>query len=340
MLLDVVVSYGLNPQWEASTGGGEYSSACPSCGGNDRFRLQPNKPQRNCTGSFWCRQCQVSGDTLAFCMKFLGDTFPQACQRLGNETGIPIPTIRSLIRNIPECFVPLPLIHPPDVWITKATAFVEWAHKNLLGDPYAISYLESRGISFATAQQHRIGFNPSAFFRPKEAWGIEEEGHLWFPSGIVLPSYDHDDTVIRLKIRRDDYRPDDTVPKYVAISGSSSGYNLVGNYLKRTVIAVESELDAYTLHTIFHDRALIVATGSCTKNPDAVAHDIIGFVKNILVSYDNDEGGEKMWKKWSSLYKNAYKSPVTIGKDSGEAYMHGYDFEAWYEKSLLEKKKI
>lgn len=33
----------------------EYSSACPNCGGYDRFRFWPN------VGNFWCRQCDLRG---------------------------------------------------------------------------------------------------------------------------------------------------------------------------------------------------------------------------------------------------------------------------------------
>jgi hypothetical protein len=34
---------------------GEYSSACPKCGGHDRFRYWPE------IGNFWCRQCGLKG---------------------------------------------------------------------------------------------------------------------------------------------------------------------------------------------------------------------------------------------------------------------------------------
>ncbi len=42
-LLDLASLAGLNPKKVASTKGGEYHSACPSCGGRDRFILQPEK---------------------------------------------------------------------------------------------------------------------------------------------------------------------------------------------------------------------------------------------------------------------------------------------------------
>jgi hypothetical protein len=44
---------------EAGTGGGEYSAACPFCGGTDRFRYHPAEGRwlcRGCTGARWADQ--------------------------------------------------------------------------------------------------------------------------------------------------------------------------------------------------------------------------------------------------------------------------------------------
>ena len=39
----------------ASTRGGEYAGPCPFCGGEDRFRVQPEQ------GQWFCRQCSSDG---------------------------------------------------------------------------------------------------------------------------------------------------------------------------------------------------------------------------------------------------------------------------------------
>jgi hypothetical protein len=41
MLLGLVHQMGINPKRVSSTKGGEYKSPCPSCGGKDRFTIQP-----------------------------------------------------------------------------------------------------------------------------------------------------------------------------------------------------------------------------------------------------------------------------------------------------------
>src|SRR4030042_5297384 len=41
-ILDLLNNRGINPRRAAGTHGGEYPSACPACGGNDRFHVWPD----------------------------------------------------------------------------------------------------------------------------------------------------------------------------------------------------------------------------------------------------------------------------------------------------------
>lgn len=71
-LVELAERVGLAPKLAASTQNGEYHSACPACGGNDRFIIQPNRLSRNGTlGCFLCRQCKTNGNSVKFCMNFL-----------------------------------------------------------------------------------------------------------------------------------------------------------------------------------------------------------------------------------------------------------------------------
>ena len=67
----------------ASTNGGEYGHVpCPSCGGEDRFYVQPHHPDGK--GRFYCRQCTPDGgDAIAYVQLMDGLTFPQALAALG-----------------------------------------------------------------------------------------------------------------------------------------------------------------------------------------------------------------------------------------------------------------
>jgi hypothetical protein len=51
---------------ELTRTGKEYHGACPMCGGTDRFCVWPAR------GRAWCRQCNASGDALAWAMRLDG----------------------------------------------------------------------------------------------------------------------------------------------------------------------------------------------------------------------------------------------------------------------------
>ena len=63
----------------ASTGGGEYHSPCPFCGGKDRFIIQPR------AGRWMCRQCDKRGDAIEFVKEYHGKDFKAACEYLRLE---------------------------------------------------------------------------------------------------------------------------------------------------------------------------------------------------------------------------------------------------------------
>lgn len=332
MLLDVVMHYGLSPEWEASTAGGEYSSPCPVCGGRDRFRMQPNKQHKKCLGSYFCRQCGINGDTIKFCMDFLKDTYPQACQRLG----ISLDNVASVHSLIPQLkyvsiFQPTELIYPSQAWQDNALTFIDWAHNNLLNTHEICDLLAKRGIDLQSIKRYRFGYCPETLFRKKELWGMEDDGKLlWIPAGIVIPTFD--ESILRIKIRRTEYKPADILPKYVALSGGANGMSFIGDQLKRRGIVVESELDAFMIHAHLGNEVFVIGTGSCTRNPDILVHEIVSLCRNIFIAYDNDEGGQKMWNKWKSIYKHAYPAPVSLGKDIGEAVELGMDIKDWWKQ--------
>src|ERR1700758_4877384 len=78
-LLQLAQEVGLEPFKTSSTGGGEYHSTCPSCGGKDRFILWPAK------GYYWCRQCNLKGDLIQFCRDFQRLSFRAACARVQKQ---------------------------------------------------------------------------------------------------------------------------------------------------------------------------------------------------------------------------------------------------------------
>lgn len=57
----------------------EFSTACPFCGGKDRFCVWPE------TNKFWCRQCDKKGDTITILREMDGMTFEDAANAIGKQ---------------------------------------------------------------------------------------------------------------------------------------------------------------------------------------------------------------------------------------------------------------
>lgn len=80
---DILREAGTPLRKKAGTEGGEYCGPCPSCGGADRFIVQPNHPR----GPRWmCRQCHTKwGDVIELVQWRDHCSFIEACARLGGE---------------------------------------------------------------------------------------------------------------------------------------------------------------------------------------------------------------------------------------------------------------
>lgn len=333
ILLELARECGVNPKWAASTGGGEYHSACPNCGGKDRFFIQPNKMMSKCMGSYCCRQCGKHGDAIQFGIDFLNLTFKDSAERVGVDL-----SSNEYMFKQKNTALPSHIVAPSPLWIEKAGLFVNWAYQSILQQPDILKNLEQRGIPLEAVKQYKIGWCRQNFSRPAHEWGIQRENDkpIWISKGIVIPTIENDGAIIRVKIRRHDYKEGDKLPKYVAISGSMNGLGIIGDTNNEIMIVVESELDAYALHHIAGDFVFIIAVGSNIKNPDNVTNYYAKNVPILLICHDNDDAGKNMLNKWKCLYPQAKGFPTPIGKDVGDAIMLGFDIKKW----LLDEQAV
>lgn len=328
-LLELAKEIGLEPRRVASTNGGEYASACPSCGGTKHFRIWPNQQAKNCIGTYWCRECEKRGDTIQFCRDFFGLEWKAAIEKAQAS----VPSTPFLLRPEKKSFVPPSIVPPNEQWINRAESFVNWAHKQVWNYPDKIRYLGDRGISQEAITCYRIGYCDQELRCHPSEFGVDKEEELFFRKGIVIPSIEPSGKVMRVKIRVDGWFHGAKFSKYQALPGSMNGLNIIGDVRKPTMIVVESELDAYALHHACEDLIFAVAVGSNTKNPDNYV-DYLARRRSVLICYDNDDGGEKMLKKWAPLYKHAKAFPTPIGKDVGEAIQKGLNIRNWVLEGL------
>ena len=332
-LLELTRQAGLNPKWVASTAGDEYHSACPSCGGTDRFYIQPNRQMAKCLGAYCCRQCGIYGDTIQFARQFLNYSFQEAAQIAGANI-----TERSILAYPASAYASrlVTLKSPPKEWIIRATDFVDQAHKYLMHKQDILEYLAHRGLPLTAVQRYKLGWSDNDQFLSRSSWGLTQllgpdgkSRSLWIPKGLIIPTADSSGQIIRLKARRYDWQEGDGLPKYVAISGSMNGLNLIGSLRRTAMVVVESELDAYAVDFAAYDLVCTIAVGSNIKNPDNVSDRLAKNMKLLLICHDNDSAGAIMLTKWKNLYSHAIGYPTPIGKDVGEAIQNGFNIKEW-----------
>ncbi len=344
-LLELAQDLGLDTKKTSHCKGGEYHAACPSCGeGKDRFVIWP------ALNRYWCRRCDAKGDAIQFCRDFMKMTFHEACNRINDTSRFN--SHRQPQRPTQERLVPAQ--DPPKVWQDKALAFVEWAHKQLERFPMAIKDLYQRGFNDQTITKYKLGYsiNPFSsgspdFFRDRVEWGLpreyKENGRakkLWLPYGLVIPTMANDGRIVKLKIRRQSWHKDDSLPKYVEIAGSMQSLSVYGMADIKIAIILESELDAMLIQQEAQDLCFCVALGGATKKPDAQTNQALRQCSLILWSLDNDEAGKKEALWWREAYPQLRFWSAPIGKSPGDAFQHhALNICEWVKKGIAHYNK-
>ncbi|MBU0513660.1 MAG: hypothetical protein KJ621_02695 [Proteobacteria bacterium] len=147
-ILDLLAEDGITPKRVASTRGGGYASACPLCGGDERFRAWPEQGDG---GRWWCRGCDRGGDLIQYLREVGGLDFPEAARLVGKELDrCPISgTPRSVGKLRHPPWTPRESEPRPSAWSDKAALAAGWFHDQLVGPAGADirAYLARRGLS-------------------------------------------------------------------------------------------------------------------------------------------------------------------------------------------------
>jgi len=225
-LLDLLSSRGLSPRQVSANKGGEYASACPGCGGedkpgnpSDRFHAFPSQEggplcqEAGALGTYWCRKCGAGGDLLQYLIDFERMPFADACAELGAKMPKSLPA-RGRLPQPPKtstapAFVPAVLALPSTIWRERAARLVEKSHARLLESPKALRWLAERGLDLDAVRKYRLGYlaeepnknNRPGIFRARSAWGLPDKivqnpdrttrviKTMFIPRGIVIPAY-------------------------------------------------------------------------------------------------------------------------------------------------------
>jgi len=350
-VIDLLKSTGIEPRPAARGAKGvEYWSPCPGCGGDDRFHVWPD--QNEGAGSWWCRGCNLGGDNIEFCRRFMGMDFRAACEHVGR--GVPEYERRQFYdrpqrQASQKSWQPDAAGAPDGVdverWRNKAAELVVKAHAALLENEKALAYLAGRGIDRAAVERFQLGWlagegKNTCLFRPRESWGLPtikkangRKKMLWIPRGLVIPCHGADGDVVRLRIRRPkaDLQPDagGKLPaKYFVVPGSTMARMLINPDAKAFVV-VEAELDALAVDVAAGDLVGALAVGSSSTKPDAAVAGPLQKALAILVALDFDHAGAGAWPWWQGQFERARRWPVPAGKDPGDAVKERVDLRAW-----------
>lgn len=327
MLVELAQQIGIDPKKVSVSRGGIFHSPCPYCGGKDRFTILEKE------GWYWCRQCKKGGDAIQFCRDFLGISFYDALRRVGRESETNwCSPFRSSVQS---GFVPVKTEKPLSVWQSQARPFVSKCHQRMLADSNSLKKLLDRGFDRSSLERYQLGWNQDNQLDRRPDWGVElefkangKEKMLWLPRGIVIP-YLNGNEVIKIKIRRADWHPDDEWPKYIEVTGSMKTPSIFGDEGSNFGILVESELDAMLIQQVAGDLCYSIAIGGCGKKPDQQAHRFLGNLSGILFSLDFDEAGKKVYEFWRSTYPKLRPWIVPRGKSPGDALKLGVDLREW-----------
>jgi hypothetical protein len=319
--------------------GGEYHGPCPLCGGNDRFHVWPEQGEH---GTWWCRGCAKGGDAIQYLRDVEGLSYRAACARLGVEP-MAAPTANQIpAQRQAQTFTPTQVAAPEDIWSTKAAAFVQYCHEQLLNNQEQLTWLAQRGIDAVQVVKFRLGWNPANAWRERTAWGLPVEINpetgkpkkLWLPLGLVIPVL-ADCLVVQLRIRR----PEGDL-RYFVVPGSNRA-PLVTRRDAEAYVVVESGLDAILLDGLAGDLVGVVAMGNDSAKPPADLFPVLTQAAHLSICLDSDaprknpatgrmeSPGAKSSLWWLSQFRQAERIPVIGGKDPSEAFKAGVDIRAW-----------
>ncbi len=269
--------------------------------------------------------------------------YPEACRQLGQAPKMRrAPSIRVKDEWEPKA-APL----PGNVWQAEAGKFASFAAGQMGRNKAAQQYAQSRGMNAETVKALRIGWNPATSYQDRAKWGLPEEisdktgkpKRVWLPAGLVIPTINKDGNVTALKIRRNNWKPEDELPKYVWVSGGHNAPMVLLGEQGKPCIIVESELDAILCAQEAGSLVTAIAMRSSVNKPDATTHRLLAAASLILVALDADEAGTKEIKWWEDYYMAAKWWPVPTGKDVGDLMAEPGMVREWIEAGLPEQKQ-
>ena len=329
---------------------------CPNCGtGEDRLVVWPESGD---TGEVWCRRCHWKEDGIGYVRKVKGMSFGQACELFGVEKEVsgdstansedePAPKRPTMTVEAPPedtSTTSWSEYEPPSgTWRAAAQSFCEECRDRLWSSSKAGTAaresLHGRGLTEDTITATGLGVNQKDRWPTREEWGLEGEGKVWLPRGVVIPWSDGDG-VSSVNIRRPDgdVEPDADDQwkrrKYQRAAGPSAPlYGVQWIHDPMPIVLVEGEFDALAVQQKANDICRPVATGSTGGARRKRWRKLLANAPVVLVAFDSEEPGEEAAREWTSALPNAIRwHPHAT--DTSEMLEEGKDLRMWVRCGL------
>ena len=290
--------------------GSNYNGLCPfHSERTPSFTVFPS------TKSFYCFGCGAGGDVVTFIMKRENLEYRAALEFLANRAGITIPEDKS------DGYSAGVVKRERVLSMNREAA--KFFHACLYSEVGAagLQYLTKRGLSGATIKHFGLGFAPESFgaltdFLQKKGYtpdemkaaflcGISQKTGRpfdYFRNRVIFPIIDVTGNVVAFGGRV----MDDSVPKYLNTSDTPAfkkSRNLFAlNFAKAScaerMILCEGYMDVIACHAHGFENA--VATLGTAITPDQ-ARIMSKYTKQVIISYDSDEAGQRATSKAMKL---------------------------------------
>ena len=252
--------------------------------------------------NFYCFGCGAGGDVITFIMRIENLDYTSAVEFLAKRAGIEIPKSG----NEETTF--------------KRSRFYEmnrdtakFFHSKLINGEVPMNYLKNRGLSASLIKHFGLGYAPNDFGSLTDylhSLGYKDEemtaGFLcgisnktkrpydYFRDRVIFPIIDVTGNVVAFGGRV----MGDSMPKYLNSSDTPVfkksrhlyALNFAKNHCADTIILCEGYMDVIALHGAGFQNA--VATLGTAITPDH-ARILKRYTKNVIISYDSDEAGQR-----------------------------------------------
>lgn len=326
--------------------GANFRARCPfHAEKTPSFFISPERQIWHCFGS-----CGLGGDMFRFLMEVEGIEFREALEILAKRAGVQLQRFNPTVENKKTTL--LRINEESSLFFQKALLKTEGGEK-------ALQYIEKRGISKSSQDTFHLGYGPSSWralnsFLQKEgfsksdivATGLaiqNDQGALYdrFRARLMFPIFSLTGQIVGFSART--LGKDVKEAKYINTPQTlvyDKSRELYGLYQAKAgikendeVIVMEGNVDVILSHQAGVMHAVAPCGTSLTpRHLETIAH----YTKNIILSFDNDDAGQKASLRSFELTQpkgfNLYLLSLPGSKDPADiVFQQGP--EAWQKES-------